>query len=930
MTQPSTLLVRRDGGALHVTLNQPATRNALSSQMVAELHELARECASDTDSRCIVLRGAGGTFCAGGNFGDFVRLMQSDAKDGVDPIAIANREFGRMLQEWQAVPQVVVVVVEGAAMGGGLGLVAIADIVLAESKAQFAMPETSLGLPPAQIAPFVAQRIGSSHTRRMALTAARIDARQAHSLQLVDEVADGTAALDEALVKTLQAIRRCAPRALASTKAILARGAPGARRSTMPPTGLPRPCAAAMQRKACAPSRKSARQPGQSNADDNMQTILIANRGEIAIRLMRTMRRMGYRTVAVFSDADAGSPHVRMADAACRIGPAPARDSYLDAGAILDAAHRLGADAIHPGYGFLAENADFAATVIAAGLTWIGPPPAAMRSMGNKAGAKRLLVERDVPMLPGYQGKEQSDAVLLSEAVRIGLPLMIKAAAGGGGRGMRLVREEGELASALARARSEAEQAFGSGELILERALFSPRHVEIQVFADLHGNVVHLGERDCSVQRRHQKIIEEAPSPAVTPALRARLGAAAVAAARACGYVGAGTVEFLLDADGAFWFMEMNTRLQVEHTVTEALTGLDLVEWQLRVAEGARLPLDQKDIDARLACGGHAIEVRLCAEDPASDFLPQAGPVLRWRASGGGRTEHALADGYMISPHYDSMVAKLIAHGPTREEARRKLMQQLHETLLLGVRSNQDFLIACLAHPEFAEGRATTSFIASCFPAETRAAQLPDWPARASAAALLLAVRAGRGRYHPELHGWSSTGALEHTLDIELDGTVCQVSIRAVDRGTWRISGEGHAFDAQAAIIDDGELSLRLGDGSTASTATLAYATRDEAIHFRYAGRNHVLRDLTYRPARQKNTGAKDGMIRSPMNGKVAVLQCAAGAKVSAGQTVIVLEAMKMEHAIMAPCDGILRAVHVARGEQVAPGNILAEIDMLV
>ncbi|MGB7481750.1 MAG: biotin carboxylase N-terminal domain-containing protein, partial [Burkholderiaceae bacterium] len=451
-----------------------------------------------------------------------------------------------------------------------------------------------------------------------------------------------------------------------------------------------------------------------------MQTILIANRGEIALRIMRTARRLGYRTLAVYSDADAGAPHVRDADDACRIGGAAARDSSLKIDAMRAAARGHGADAIHPGYGFLAENADFAQAVQEAGLTWIGPPPAAMRAMGNKAEAKRTLAGRDVPLLPGYQGQGQADATLLREAVRIGLPLMIKAAAGGGGRGMRLVLQEAELAPALQRARSEAQQAFGSGELILERALMAARHVEVQIFADSHGNVVHLGVRDCSVQRRHQKLVEETPSPAVSPAQRVRLGAAAVEAARACGYVGAGTVEFLLDAQGAFWFMEMNTRLQVEHPVTEAITGVDLVEWQLRIAAGEALPLTQEQIDARLAAGGHAIEVRLCTEDPVRDFLPQAGTVGLWRPPQQLRVEHALVDGQTISPHYDSMVAKLVAHADTRDAACRLLARGLDDCALLGLPTNQDFLLACLRHPAFVAGQFDTGFVAEHFPPAAR------------------------------------------------------------------------------------------------------------------------------------------------------------------------------------------------------------------
>jgi len=653
-----------------------------------------------------------------------------------------------------------------------------------------------------------------------------------------------------------------------------------------------------------------------------MNLILIANRGEIAARVMRTAQAMGYRAMAVYSDADAHAPHVRMADCACRIGTGPAAESYLNGAAILAAAQTHGADAVHPGYGFLAENAEFAQAVIDAGLTWIGPPPAAMRAMGNKAAAKRLLAGRDVPLLPGYQGEQQADALLLAEATRIGFPVMIKAAAGGGGRGMRLVHNDTELPASLAQARSEAQQAFGSGELILERALIKPRHVEVQVFADAHGNVVHIGERDCSVQRRHQKIVEEAPSPAVSQTLRHRLGRAAIEATRSCGYVGAGTIEFLLDADGAFWFMEMNPRLQVEHPVTESITGLDLVEWQLRVASGERLPLTQEQIDARLLAGGHAMEVRLCAEDPAHGFLPQTGKIALWRAPLGVRVEHALESGQEISPHYDSMVAKLIAHGPTREQALRGLHRQLDQCLLLGVPTNQDFLLDVLAHPEFVAGKATTGFIGE------HLAQLPtadaDPMTQAVACALLLQRRgeAAAQPYPPELRGWCSSAPFEDKVQLELDGVVHVVAAKPVDAGVWATRCGGDIFNIVIEASSGHEMACRIGD----QTLSLQYCVDGEWIWLRFDGRNHKLRDLTYL-APQANIGdGGDGMLRAPMNGKVAALPIAVGQSVQVRQALIVLEAMKMEHAMIAPFAGVLQAVHVSLGEQVAPGKILLEI----
>ena len=650
-----------------------------------------------------------------------------------------------------------------------------------------------------------------------------------------------------------------------------------------------------------------------------MKLILVANRGEIALRVMRTAARLGYRTMAVYSDADADAPHVRAADCSAPIahfGAGPARESYLDGAAIVAAARMHGADAVHPGYGFLAENADFAQAVQDAGLTWIGPPPAAMRAMGNKAAAKRLLAGRGVPLLPGYQGSDQNEATLLAEASRIGLPLMIKAAAGGGGRGMRLATDANELPAQLAQARSEAMQAFGSGELILERALADPRHVEVQVFADCHGHVVHLGERDCSVQRRHQKIIEEAPSPAVDAALRHRLGCAAIEAAKSCGYVGAGTMEFLLDADGAFWFMEMNTRLQVEHPVTEAIAGIDLVEWQLRVAEGEALPLTQEAIDARLLAGGHAIEVRLCAEDPLQGFLPQTGRVALWRAPEALRVEHALESGLEISPFYDSMAAKLIAHGATREEALRLLRKQLDACLLFGVPTNQDFLLAALAHREFEAGRATTGFIAR---------HLADFSSRgeerdfALAAVALLVSQTATRTYPAELRGWSSSAALPDKLSLEFDGVRRECMAAAAGANAWCIAVGEAVFNVQALDTRGHTMRVRF-DGNV---YTLDHVAEGDRMLLRFAGRNHVVRDLRYLPPLAAQASGGDGQLRAPMNGKVAALPVAAGEVVKAGQTLIVLEAMKMEHAMAAPVDGILRAVHVKPGEQVAPGRIL-------
>ncbi|MGY0623470.1 MAG: acetyl-CoA carboxylase biotin carboxylase subunit, partial [Paraglaciecola chathamensis] len=447
-------------------------------------------------------------------------------------------------------------------------------------------------------------------------------------------------------------------------------------------------------------------QPHGLKKQNLFHKILIANRGEIAVRVICTARKMGYRTVAVYSEADKNAAHVLAADQAVCVGPASVSESYLMIDNIIAAAHKTQADAIHPGYGFLSENPAFARACAAAGIQFIGPDASAIELMGSKRLSKVAMLDAGVPCIPGYQGAEQSDQVLIEKAADVGFPIMVKASAGGGGRGMRLVTEQGELAAQIKTARSEALSAFGSGELILERAVLAPRHIEIQIFADSQGNTVYLGERDCSIQRRHQKVVEEAPSPFVDEGLRERMGQAAVSAAKACGYRGAGTVEFLVDSDKNFYFLEMNTRLQVEHPVTELITGLDLVEWQLRVAAGEMLPLTQEDV----SLNGHAIEVRLYAEDPRQNFMPQTGNILVWQypEREGIRVDHGIHCGDTVSAHYDPMLAKVIAFGPDRATAARRLASAIEDIQLVGVNTNRRFLLNVLRHPAFINAEATT------------------------------------------------------------------------------------------------------------------------------------------------------------------------------------------------------------------------------
>jgi geranyl-CoA carboxylase alpha subunit len=628
---------------------------------------------------------------------------------------------------------------------------------------------------------------------------------------------------------------------------------------------------------------------------------------------------MGYRTAAVYSEADAGTLHVRMADVAACIGSPEARASYLNSEAIIAAAGRVGAEAVHPGYGFLSENADFARACAEAGLVFIGPSPEAIAAMGNKAEAKRRMAEADVPCIPGYQGSDQSDARLISEAERLGFPVMVKAAAGGGGRGLRLAPARNELEASIARARAEAESAFGSGDLMLEKALADARHVEVQVLADAHGHVIHLGERDCSVQRRHQKVIEEAPSPAVDEELRRRMGAAAVAAARAIGYTNAGTVEFLLAGDGAFYFLEMNTRLQVEHPVTEMVTGLDLVELQIRIARGEPLPLRQDDVHFN----GHAIEARLYAEAPHRGFLPQSGPLVAWRPPGGAgiRVDHGLREGQEISPYYDPLLAKVIAHGRTRDEARQRLMQALEETVALGPATNRGFLIDCLGHASFAQGAATTQFI----PTHFARVEQPSADASVLALGAVLWFEASAKRHgHDPARAWSSSGAIPWPLRLETGSAPVDLTVSVRGSRRYRVAGAAQATDIEMADASgDGVARFRL-DGKERRAA---YAFAGETLHLEVGGLDLTVRETLYAPRTPaESAGSIETEVRAPMNGKVVAVLVAEGQAIERGQCLVVIEAMKMQHEMTAGASGTVARLAVKPGDQVATRQLLVEL----
>jgi 3-methylcrotonyl-CoA carboxylase alpha subunit len=650
-----------------------------------------------------------------------------------------------------------------------------------------------------------------------------------------------------------------------------------------------------------------------------LRRLLVANRGEIACRIMKTAKAMGIETVAVFSDADAEALHVTSADLAHRLGPAPARESYLDAEKILAAARATEADAIHPGYGFLSENADFAEAVVAAGLIFVGPPASAIRAMGSKAAAKALMETAGVPLVPGYHGDDQSDDRLAAEAVRIGFPVLIKASAGGGGKGMKVVERAQDLVETLRSARREAKAAFGDDRVLIEKYLTRPRHVEVQVFADAYGETIHLFERDCSLQRRHQKVVEEAPAPGVTPERRAAMGAAAVEAARAVGYVGAGTVEFIAE-DGDFFFMEMNTRLQVEHPVTEAITGLDLVEWQLRVARGEPLPLAQDAVPLV----GHAVEVRLYAEDPARDFLPQIGRLARLRFAGGIRVDTGVVEGDEISRHYDPMIAKLIAHGPTREAAIARLEAALAATELDGPATNLAFLERLIGHPGFRTNAHDTGFIA-----REAATLLADPPLDArlwiAAALVRLAVEerdAPRAPADPHapfatIGAWAMNHAARRVVTLD-DGTDRRDFVFETRRGATRLLGDDGPQSVACAL--DGE-TARLTIGETRFAARFAI-DGDRVVLASPLGRADLAEIDPRDGAAHTHTHA-DRLI-APMPGSVVQVLVEAGAKVAAGDPLVVVEAMKMEHVVRAPHDGIVERVEVAVGDVVADGFELA------
>ncbi|WP_020102258.1 acetyl/propionyl/methylcrotonyl-CoA carboxylase subunit alpha [Mycobacterium sp. 360MFTsu5.1] len=646
-------------------------------------------------------------------------------------------------------------------------------------------------------------------------------------------------------------------------------------------------------------------------------TVLVANRGEIAVRVIRTLRAMGIRSVAVFSDADAGARHVLEADVAVNIGPAPARQSYLSIDAIVSAARRTGAQAVHPGYGFLSENAEFAAALHDAGIVFIGPPAKAIGTMGDKITAKAAVSAFGVPVVPGISRPGLTDDELITGAPEVGFPVLVKPSAGGGGKGMRVVHSAAELPAALASARREAASAFGDDTLFLERFVLNPRHIEVQVVADSHGNVVHLGERECSLQRRHQKVIEEAPSPVLDEATRARIGAAACDTARSVDYRGAGTVEFIVSADrpDEFFFMEMNTRLQVEHPVTELVTGIDLVELQVRVAAGEALPVAQDDITMT----GHAIEARVYAEDPAHDFLPTGGTVLALAEPADARVDSGIRAGSVIGSDYDPMLSKIIAYGPDRESARRGLDRALADTAVLGVGTNLDFLRFLLADEDVIAGRLDTGLL-DRRTGDYVAAQAGDDEFIAAAAYRWLHSWADAGELWATPTGWRVGEHAPTTIRLRAGDRTDHVHLTGTPAAATARIEDGEPLSVTASL--DGDRLIVTVDGLRTEYLT---AVEDHRLWLAGAGRTTVVEDVREAPVRADDEHSGDAEIVSPMPGSVVAVGVEDGSTVSSGDVVVTVEAMKMEHALSSPVDGTVELL-VAVGDQVKVGQPLARI----
>ncbi len=905
MTQ-NTIALSVDDGIARVTLSRPDVRNAFNADVIAELSDVFTRIAAADDVRAVVLAGEGKVFCGGAD----INWMRASLDLSFEANAIDAERMSDMFRAIDNCTRPVIGRIHGAALGGGAGLAAVCDVAIAADDAVFGFTEVKLGIIPAVISPFVLSKIGASHARALFLTGERFGAERAKTIGLVHEVVP-EAQLDGTVDRVLGELAERRP-------------AGDRRREAVDPQrarfDVPRDARAhvAGDRQA-AHRRGSARRPARvSGAAQSVvrarmiRRLLIANRGEIAVRVARGARELGIVPLGIYSEADAGAYHLRFVDDARCVGAAPAAESYLDIDAVIAAAASMQADAVHPGYGFLSERAAFARAVRDAGMTFVGPSPEAMAAMGSKIEAKRRVREFDVPVVPGYDGDDRTLEALRAQAGRVGFPLLIKASAGGGGRGMRVVESLDAFDEALAAAQREALAAFGDDAVLLERYLRDPRHIEFQVLADAHGTTIHLGERECSIQRRHQKIVEEAPSVALSPELRATMGAAAVRAAQSVGYVNAGTCEFMLDASGEFYFLEMNTRLQVEHPVTELVYGVDLVQWQLRIANGERLTISQADVRPR----GWAIEGRIYAEDPANHLLPSIGTITHWAPPEGPgvRLDSGVDTGSEVSVYYDPMLAKLIVFGSDRAHAVARFERALEDFTIDGVRSNVPLLLWIARDDAFRAGETTTSFLAQRLDESIFSKhELPREATLLCAAAMLVDGAAP----------WR-IGGVGMPLRLQHDGALADLVADATPKpSTWRLSG---TYDGELTAERRGDrVHARFGDASFAGT--VARSGGDVHVHldgrwYRFA----FAPPPDARGAADAHGGGGDGRITSPMPGKIVKIAVEEGAQVEEHALLLVLEAMKMEHRIEASVAATVKRILVKEGDIVPGGTPLVEL----
>ena len=911
-------------GVATLTMNRPEVRNAFDDGLIGAMTDQLMAIRERDDIRVVVITGAGECFSAGADM-NWMRSMAdaSEEENLEDALRLAD-----LMSTLHDMGKPTVARVNGHAFGGGVGLVACCDIAVAAQEARFSFSEVRLGLVPAVISPYVLDAIGVRHGRRFFLSGEVMGAKKARRVGLVHEITRPRppqrghrgSGLDVAPGRAgghpgVQGADRDGGRSL-----------PVRRPRVAPTYGRSHRAAARRRRGPGRPARFPRKAPaGLGRRQRMIRRLLIANRGEIACRIIRSAQRLGIRTVAVYSEADAGARHVRLADEAVAIGPASAAESYLSIARILAAAEETGADAVHPGYGFLAENADFAQACHDSGLFFVGPSPETIRDMGSKRRAREIMQAAGVPVVPGYEGEDQADATLAAAAAEIGYPLMIKASAGGGGKGMRVVHDADAFGEALAGARREAAAAFADDRMILERLIERPRHVEFQIFADAHGHVVHLFERECSIQRRYQKIIEETPAPTLEPALREQMAAAAVAAARAVDYRNAGTVEFLLDGD-RFYFMEMNTRLQVEHPITEAVTGLDLVEWQLRVTAGDPLPQDQSEI----ASHGHAMEARIYAENPFEGFLPSTGRIGRFAHPPTGpdlRLDAGVEDGDEVTIHYDPMIAKLIVWGKDRAAAVAALRRALSRTLITGPTTNLALLRGIAAHEDFAAAAMDTGYLDRHLAEVIDALPRPHEVALAAAAAARLqeGARTAQRTGDPcspwdAFDGWRPGGGGVRFAFGDDCGGRYEVHARG-DRGRYTMTIGDRRHEVEANPAGRERLDLRVDDSDHSATVV----TFPDGVK---VGLDTGGFELSHLPLYAASaSGEEDAHPGAPMPGRIVAVYVAEGDAVEPGQALLVLEGMKMEFTLTAPTGGVISRLRCAEGDMVEAETPLVDIE---